>query len=226
LFYTLTFFLLSKSSMQHDFWHQRWQNQQIGFHQSKVHPFLLAHFQALGLQAGQCVFVPLCGKTLDMHWLLAQGLHVAGAELSELAVDAFFAELELSPEITQSGSLKRYRAEQVEIFQGDFFELTQHQLGAVDAIYDRAALIALPDEMRKHYVQHLMSITQMAPQLLISFEYDQSLVPGPPFSVSKAEVSTHYALHYALTELDITSMEKGLRGQYPAEETAWLLRPR
>jgi len=212
--------------MQHDFWHQRWQNQQIGFHQGEINPFLLAHFQALGLQAGQRVFVPLCGKSLDMHWLLAQGLQVIGAELSQLAVDAFFTELKLSPEITPSGPLRHYRTEQIEIFQGDFFALTQDQLGIVDAIYDRAALIALPDEMRRQYVQHLMSITHIAPQLLVSFQYDQSLVPGPPFSVSKTEVSAHYEPHYVLTELASIYLEKGMKGQYPAEETAWLLRSR
>ncbi|AKR42180.1 thiopurine S-methyltransferase [Methylophilus sp. TWE2] len=212
--------------MQHDFWHQRWQNQQIGFHQGDINPFLLAHLQALGLQAGQRVFVPLCGKSLDMHWLLAQGYQVVGAELSQLAVDAFFTELKLAPEITQSGSLRHYRTEQIEILQGDFFALTQDQLGTVDAIYDRAALIALPDEMRKQYSRHLMSITQTAPQLLISFQYDQSLVPGPPFSVSRTEVSAHYEPHYVLTERASTYQEKGMKGQYPAEETAWLLRPR
>lgn len=212
--------------MHHDFWHQRWQNQQIGFHQGEVNPFLLAHFQALGLQVGMRVFVPLCGKSLDMHWLLAQGFQVVGAELSQLAVDALFAELGLTPEITQSGALRHYRTRQIEIFQGDFFALTQNQLGTVNAIYDRAALIALPDEMRKQYCQHLMTITQTAPQLLISFHYDQSLVPGPPFSVSKAEVSAHYTPDYTITELASVSLEKGMKGQYPAEETAWLLSPR
>lgn len=212
--------------MHHDFWHQRWQNQQIGFHQGEVNPFLLAHFQALGLQVGMRVFVPLCGKSLDMHWLLAQGFQVVGAELSQMAVDALFAELGLTPEITQSGVLRHYRARQIEIFQGDFFALTQNQLGTVNAIYDRAALIALPDEMRKQYCEHLMTITQTAPQLLISFHYDQSLVPGPPFSVSKAEVSANYKSHYAITELASVSLEKGMKGQYPAEETAWLLSPR
>ncbi|HWU65955.1 MAG TPA: thiopurine S-methyltransferase [Methylophilus sp.] len=212
--------------MHHDFWHQRWQNQQIGFHQGEVNPFLLAHFQALGLQVGARVFVPLCGKSLDMHWLLAQGFQVVGVELSQLAVDALFAELGLTPEITQSGVLRCYHTRQIEIFQGDFFALTQNQLGTVNAIYDRAALIALPDEMRKQYCQHLMAITQTAPQLLISFHYDQSRVPGPPFSVSKAEVSANYKSHYAITELASVSLEKGMKGQYPAEETAWLLSPR
>jgi len=212
--------------MHHDFWHLRWQNQQIGFHLGAVNPFLLAHFHKLHLRAGQRVFVPLCGKTLDIHWLLAQGLQVIGAELSQLAVDALFAELKLTPEITPAGPLKHYRAANIEVFQGDFFALSQAQLGTVDAIYDRAALIALPDEMRAQYSQQLMTLTGIAPQLLISFEYDQSLVPGPPFSVIKQEVSAHYEAHYQCTALASVLMETGLKGQYPAEETAWLLSPR
>jgi len=209
--------------MHHDFWHQRWHNQQIGFHLNAVNPFLLAHFHALNLQAGQRILVPLCGKTLDIHWLLAQGLQVVGAELSQLAVDALFAELNLTPTVTQAGVLRHYRAANIEIFQGDFFALDPTRLGPAHAVYDRAALIALPEAMRKQYSQHLMQITNTAPQLLISFAYDQSLVPGPPFSVSKEEVSTHYQAHYQCTALASVFMETGLKGQYPAEETAWLL---
>lgn len=209
--------------MHHDFWHQRWQNQQIGFHLNEVNPFLLAHFQALKLQPGQRILVPLCGKTLDIHWLLTQGLQVVGVELSALAVDALFAELNLVPEITQAGALKHYRTAQLAVFQGDFFALDQSLLGAVDAVYDRAALIALPNEMRRQYCQHLINLTHTAPQLLISFAYDQSLVPGPPFSVSQEEVGTHYQADYQCTILGSVFMETGLKGQYPAEETAWLL---
>jgi len=209
--------------MHHDFWHQRWQNQQIGFHLNEVNPFLLAHFQALKLQPGQRILVPLCGKTLDIHWLLTQGLQVVGVELSALAVDALFAELNLVPEITQAGALKHYRTAQLAVFQGDFFALDQSLLGPVDAVYDRAALIALPNEMRRQYCQHLINLTHTAPQLLISFAYDQSLVPGPPFSVSQEEVGTHYQADYQCTILGSVFMETGLKGQYPAEETAWLL---
>lgn len=212
--------------MHHDFWHQRWQNQQIGFHLGEVNPFLLAHFQALKLQLGQRILVPLCGKTMDINWLLAQGLQVVGVELSALAVDALFAELNLVPEIKQVDALKHYRAAQLEVFQGDFFALDHALLGKIDAVYDRAALIALPNEMRRQYSQHLINLTHIAPQLLISFAYDQSLVPGPPFSVSKEEVSIHYQADYQCTVLSSVFMEKGLKGQYPAEETAWLLSPR
>ena len=212
--------------MHHDFWHQRWQHQQIGFHLHEANPFLLAHFQALKLQPSQRILVPLCGKTLDIHWLLAQGLQVVGVELSAIAVDALFAELNLVPEITQTGTLKHYRTAQLEVFQGDFFALDHVRLGKIDAVYDRAALIALPNEMRMQYCQHLINLTHTAPQLLISFAYDQSLVPGPPFSVSQEEVGTHYQADYQCTVLGSFFMETGLKGQYPAEETAWLLSPR
>ncbi len=161
-----------------------------------------------------------------MHWLLAQGLQVVGAELSQLAIDALFTELGLTPEITQLDSFRHYRAGNIEIFQGDFFALTQTQLRPVDAVYDRAALIALPGDMRGRYTAHLMQITGTAQQLLISFQYDQSLVAGPPFSVSKEEVGTHYDQNYTVTELQSIHMENGMRGLYPAEETAWLLTPR
>jgi thiopurine S-methyltransferase len=214
----------------HNFWHQRWQNQQIGFHLQSVNPLLAGHFQALALQAGQRIFIPLCGKTLDIHWLLSQGIHVVGAELNQLAVDALFAELGLLPTITQAGSLRHYhavsqQAVSIDIFQGDFFALDAALLAQVDAIYDRAALIALPAELRATYSAHLIDITHGAPQLLISFHYDQSLIAGPPFNVSADEIALHYAQAYHIRLLAEEIMPTGLKGQYPAQEKCWLLTP-
>ncbi len=211
--------------MQHDFWHTRWQNQQIGFHLDAVNPLLAAHFQALNLQAGQRVLIPLCGKTLDIHWLLLKGIHVAGAELNQLAVDSLFSELGVTPTITERGPLRHYQAEHIDIFQGDFFELDKGLLGDVDAIYDRAALIALPPEMRIRYSQHLIDLTDIAPQLLISFHYDQSLAEGPPFNVSAEEVAAHYAKAYDITLLADENLPTGLKGKFPAQEKLWFLRP-
>ncbi|HSI28792.1 MAG TPA: thiopurine S-methyltransferase [Methylophilus sp.] len=211
--------------MQHDFWHQRWQNQQIGFHLDAVNPLLAAHFQALNLEAGQRVFIPLCGKTLDIHWLLSQGIQVAGAELNQLAVDTLFAELGVTPTITEHGSLRLYHAEHIDIFQGDFFTLDKGLLGDVDAVYDRAALIALPANMRIDYSQHLINLTAGAPQLLISFHYDQSLAEGPPFNVSAEEVAAHYALTYNIHLLADEILPTGLKGKFPAQEKLWFLNP-
>lgn len=211
--------------MEHDFWHERWQNQQIGFHLKTINPLLVGQFQALSLNPGQRIFIPLCGKTLDIHWLLSQGMQVVGAELNQLAVDALFTELGLTPIITHVGNLRHYKANNLDIFQGDFFDLAQSVLGTVDAIYDRAALIALPAEMRALYSQHLTKITDHAPQLLISFHYDQSLVPGPPFNVDVSELNMLYGKAYKLTLLAEDSLPTGLKGQYPAQERIWFLEP-
>ncbi len=207
------------------FWHQRWANQHIGFHLDHVNPHLLQHFASLNLAPGCRIVLPLCGKTIDIHWLLAQGYGVTGIELSEIAVNALFDALQLTPEISQDGALKHFQAGSLDVWQGDFFDLTADQLGHVDAVYDRAALVALPAQMRVDYAGHLMQITSSAPQLLISFDYDQSQHAGPPFCVNAAELCTHYKDSYQLTLLAEVPLTGGLKGECPAQEQVWLLQP-
>ncbi len=209
--------------METDFWHQRWEKMEIGFHLSEANPLLVSHFNALSLASGSRVFVPLCGKTLDIAWLLANGYQVAGAELSEIAIQQLFDELGVQPTVTQAGNLKRYSAPDIDIFVGDIFDLSGSQLGKVDAVYDRAALVALPQAMRDRYTAHLGAMTQNAPQLLICFEYDQSLVEGPPFSISAEEVHRQYQGYYSIQLLASQNMPDGLKGKYPAKESVWLL---
>jgi thiopurine S-methyltransferase len=206
--------------MEHNFWLDRWQTNQIGFHLSDANPLLVKHFKALALPAGSRIFIPLCGKTLDITWLLSQGYRVVGAELVEMAIVQLFNELGVPPNITTVGELKRYSAHNIDIFVGDIFNITADMLGAVDATYDRAALVALPSEMRVRYTTHLKTITQHAPELLITFEYDQALVQGPPFSVNAAEVKSHYG---DATLLESNDLPNGLKGQYPAKEATWLV---
>ncbi len=210
--------------MEADFWHDKWEANQIGFHKAEANPLLITHFPALGLAKGARVFVPLCGKTLDIPWLLAQGMRVAGAELSTLAVEQLFEDMGVTPEVAEVGALKRYSAEGVDIYAGDIFDLTAAELGAIDAVYDRAALVALPDAMRARYAAHLAEITGRAQQLVICFEYDQSRMNGPPFSVSPAEVERVHGAQYSLTALHSGPMTGGLKGVVEAEETVWLLR--
>jgi thiopurine S-methyltransferase len=209
-----------------DFWHTRWENMQIGFHEGDVNRMLAAHIGALGLYPGARIFLPLCGKTRDIAWLLAQGYRVAGAELSGIAVRQLFEELGVTPEITGHGTLRAYAAPGVTVFAGDIFALTPDLLGPVDAIYDRAALVALPADMRARYTAHLMTLTATAPQLLITFEYDPAIMAGPPFSVTAAEVQTHYAPHYRITQLADLDVPGGLKGICPARELALHLAPR
>lgn len=209
--------------MHHDFWHERWQTKQIGFHLPEANPLLVKYFSSLNLPHGARVFLPLCGKTEDIPWLLSQGYQVVGAELSKIAIEELFTRLQLKPVITMLNDLHRYSAPNIDIYVGDIFKLTANQLGKVDAVYDRAALVALPEQMRKQYSAHLMAITHLAPQLLICFEYDQTILAGPPFSVTANEVKQHYAQAYTLTLLDSLEMADGLKGKYPATEQVWLL---
>lgn len=211
--------------MDHGFWHQRWEKNEIAFHEGKANQFLVEHFDALALAPGSRLFVPLCGKSLDVSWLLSKGYRVAGAELSPLAVEQLFTGLGVQPQVSRLGDVERRSAKDLDIFVGDIFALSRQMLGPVDAVYDRAALVAFPEDMRRRYAAHLMELTGRAPQLLICYEYDQRLKEGPPFSVSHEEVRRHYAAHYQLKLIANTPVPGGLKGKCPANETVWLLRP-
>lgn len=211
--------------MDASFWHERWAKNEIAFHERRANPLLVKYFDELALANGSRVFLPLCGKSLDIHWLLSKDYRVAGAELSKIAIEQLFAELGMTPAISEAGGLSRYSGKNIDIFVGDIFDLSRQILGPVDAVYDRAALVALPEEMRNRYAAHLMEMTDQAPQLLICFEYDQRLLQGPPFSVNDAEVNRHYGDHYELTLLDRVDVAGGLKGKCAARENVWLLKP-
>jgi thiopurine S-methyltransferase len=210
--------------METSFWLQKWEKNETAFHQSEANALLVKYFTELALEKGSRVFVPFCGKTLDIGWLLSKGYRVAGAELSKIAIDQLFTELGVEPEISGAGEVDRYSAEGIDIFVGDIFDLSGEMLGAVDAIYDRAALVALPEKMRNRYTAHLTEITEKAPQLLITFEYDQSLMEGPPFSISNEEVKEQYRDSYEITLVASVDVPGGLKGKCAAKENAWLLR--
>ncbi|MGV8842743.1 MAG: thiopurine S-methyltransferase [Pseudomonas sp.] len=173
--------------MSEDFWQARWSQDQIGFHLPQVNPCLLQYWPVL--PAGTRVLVPLCGKSLDLAWLAEQGLRVLGIELTQMAVEAFFSERQLQPEISTHGVFTQYRAGSIELWCGDFFALTAADVADCAALYDRAALIALPPELRERYTAHLTSILPLACQgLLITLDYDQAQMSGPPFAVTDQEV--------------------------------------
>lgn len=175
--------------MEPDFWHERWQEGRIGFHQDRPLPLLCKHWPSLELAADSQVFVPLCGKSVDMAWLAGRGHRVLGVELSELAVRQFFDERGLVPATRQSGFGMHYSAGPYELICGDAFALDDAVLADCTAVYDRAALIALPPEMRRRYAE---TPWQRLPGgcvgLLITLEYPQEQKAGPPFSVDEQEV--------------------------------------
>ncbi|MGL5795265.1 MAG: thiopurine S-methyltransferase [Waterburya sp.] len=209
--------------MDPGFWLQRWENNNIGFHKSEANPMLVKYFGELSLLKSSRVFLPLCGKTLDIPWLLSEGYRVAGAELSEIAVEQLFDELGVEPKISRIGAVSLYSAKDIDIFVGNIFDVSSTILGSVDAIYDRAALIALPEQIRNRYTAHLTEITGKAPQLLITCVYYQNLMEGPPFSVSNEEVNRHYSDIYDLSLIESTDIVGGLKGKCATKENVWLL---
>jgi thiopurine S-methyltransferase len=177
--------------MEADFWRGRWREGQIGFHEGKPNAYLVAHGSRL---AGHSrVLVPLCGKAEDLAELAAHGHDVIGVELVEDAVKQFFAEHGVEPEVSACEDFAVYRAPlmaaSVTIYAGDYFATTASLVGRINAVYDRAALVELPREMRARYVEHTRAIAPGArTTLLVSLEYDPDAMPGPPFSVDEAEV--------------------------------------
>lgn len=208
--------------MERDFWLSRWEANNIPFHESETNPLLSKYFKELSLPKDSRIFIPLCGKTLDIAWLLSNGYRVAGAELVEMAIQQLFQELGVEPKISKLGKLILYSGPGIDIFVGDIFDLSKEFLGPVNAVYDRAALVALPQETRIRYSAHLTQITNKAPQLLITFEYDQTKMAGPPFSISTEEVNIHYKNTYTLTNLLSQEMLGGLKG-HSAKENVWKL---
>lgn len=209
--------------MEATFWQDKWNNNDIAFHERKANPMLVNNIEKLHLNPGARIFIPLCGKTIDIAWLLSKGYKVAGCELVEIAIEQLFEELNIKPDISSTGSMKIYKGNNIEIFVGDIFGLDKPMLGNIDAIYDRAALVALPFEMRQRYTKHIANISGCAPQLLIVFQYDQQLSAPPPFSISGKELENHYGGLYNIINIKAIPVLGRLKGKCPAMENAWLL---
>jgi thiopurine S-methyltransferase len=189
--------------MHHDFWHERWQAGQIGFHQSAVHPLLARWWPRLGLPNEARVYVPLCGKSLDMVWLADRGHTVVGSELSPIAIRDFFAGRSLEPTQTDEAGFRHHAAWPFEIIEGDALALTPALLGPVAAAYDRAALVALPPDLRRHYAESLARLLPGgAKALLIAFEYPQEMKGGPPFSVEAAEIRDLFEPEFRVEQVE------------------------
>ncbi len=189
--------------MDATFWLDRWARKQIGFHQPHVSSYLERWWPRVHAPSPARVLVPLCGKTLDIVWLRAQGHHVVGVELAPQAISEFFAEHELTPHITRQAPFERWDAPGVTLLCGDFFELTPADVPDIDVVFDRAALIALPAHMRGRYVEHLRKLT--TPQtmtLLIGVTYAQHEMNGPPFSVPAAEIETLFGASHDIELLE------------------------
>jgi len=215
-----------------EFWLNRWHLGEIGFHEDGVNPYLERFWPRTGWSKGVSVFVPLCGKSRDMIWLAAHGHPVIGVEFSAKAVADFFQENHLEAEPVGSGSHAIWRSENVTLYCGDFFELSAESLVSIQGVYDRAALIALPEALRLKYVQHLHKILpSSAVILLVVLEYPVEQMTGPPFAVFEQEIHALYGECYQITmlhELEVIERMTHLkaRGISSLVEKVYLLQPR
>ena len=218
--------------MEPDYWIEGWQQGRKGFDQADPHRWLAEYWPALQVADDSTVFVPLCGKSVDMVWLAEQGHSIIGVEVSEIAVDEFFAMVELSPEIEEIGPLALYRAGPYELWRGDLFELPAAVFDRVDVVYDRANIVALPPDIRRRYAQVLtMQLRAEVPWFLVSFTYDQNEMDGPPHSVPLTEIDTLFGEEFEIDTLaDESVIERAAamqeRGLTQMRETLSLLRRR
>ena len=221
--------------MDSKFWQQRWQDGRIGFHKSDVNPQLTEYFSELAVPISGQVLVPLCGKSVDMVWLAHAGYDVVGVELVETAVQAFFVEQKVIPTITEFKSatvnaiLKRYQGQlagqTITLWAADIFALSATDIGEINAVYDRAALIALPATMRADYSAQIVKLSNHAPQLLITLNYDQSKKDGPPFSISQQQLQQYYDADYKIIALENQSSTLNSASELAVTEQIWLLNP-
>ena len=215
--------------MKKDFWLERWEQKEIGFHQDSFNPYLSQYWPELHAAPDSQVFVPLCGKSSDLLWLHEQDQRILGVELSNIAVQAFYEENGYIPQHDALKKFDRYMANGISILCGDFFDLNKDDLAGVSAVYDRASLVALPPDMRQRYARHLTSILSSGTKiLLITFDYPQMEMQGPPFSVTTDEVEALYREHAnvnLLAQLDVLSTNPHFqaRGLSTLRENIFLL---
>lgn len=216
--------------MNPEFWMKRWHDGATGFHMTRVTPLLAKHWPTVGLEPSARVLVPLCGKSLDMVWLAGQGHSVLGVELVPAAVEQFFDEQRLEPAIHESPAGRHYVAGPIEIICGDIFGLDAGTLAACTGVYDRGALVALPADMRRRYARHVYGGLACGYRgLVLTLEYEQSLMEGPPFSIPAAEMHALFAERAQVSELgrlDIIDKETQFaeRGLNRLDSVTWMLR--
>lgn len=189
------------TGMQSSFWEQRWAAGRIGFHRPDPHPLLLEHGATLA--SASRIYVPLCGKSVDLVHLRRAGHTVFGTEVVPLAIAQFFAELGETPVTTAVSPFRRHEAAGITILEGDALALQPTHLGGpVDAAYDRGSLVAVAPVTRQALADSICGVLRPGGRiLLITLTYDQTKADGPPWSVSDSEVRRLFAGHGAITLL-------------------------
>ncbi len=185
--------------MELSYWESRWRKGKTGFHMPDGYSGLRTHWNLLNLGDKPVVLVPLCGKTRDLVQLESFGASVVGVEISKKAVLEFFSETNRSYETDSFAEFSIYRSKNIALWQGDFFKFPEKKHPDIDLIYDKAALVALPPDMRKRYSKKILGLCSNGTSILLHhFIYPQQQMPGPPFSVSEAEVRELFGAHFEI----------------------------
>jgi thiopurine S-methyltransferase len=185
--------------MEISYWKSRWQKNNIGWHQEHPYPPLPQFWPSLALAEGATVLVPLCGKSKDLNWLAEQGYHVIGVEASGTALEQFTDASRQSFSRTSSHGYPLFQSSFIELWEGNFLTFPDGAVDTIDAIYDKAALVALPPDKREQYVDRVLQLCHTGTQLLLqTFEYNQSEMAGPPFSVPYKEIQRHFEQHFQI----------------------------
>lgn len=175
-------------------WKERWETNQIGWHSSDVNQNLKNHATVLFEKSTTpAIAVPLCGKSLDMAWLAKQNAKVTGIELVQKAIEDFFAEQSLCATQSKKEDTPCYHCDRIEILHSDIFELPKTLEGSFDAIYDRAAFVALPLELKQQYADLCLSLLKPDGSiLLITYDAPIPETQGPPFPVKDGVIPRLY----------------------------------
>jgi thiopurine S-methyltransferase len=189
------------NEMEKEYWLNKWLSEDIAFHEQNINPDLIAYVNTLNLHRGDNILVPLCGKTKDMLWLANEGLHIIGVELSPIACNDFFAEIHVTPQIIEQPKFIRYKYNNIELLCGDFFDLASTDLPTIHAVYDCKALIALPQEVRKKYVEHVVRCSSSKIKILLLTRETNCQITPPPYPIDNTEVSLLYHCYFEVQQL-------------------------
>ncbi|MGF1670482.1 MAG: thiopurine S-methyltransferase [Balneolaceae bacterium] len=188
--------------MEISFWENKWRQGQIGFHMEDGYEPLKKYWDKLDLPKQSTVFVPFCGKSVDLVWLAGNGASVLGIEVIEQAVQEFFHEQHIAPNIQKSGDFTIYKSGPIQIIHGNFFHITKSSFPDIDVIYDKGGLVAVPEEKQTEYVDHLLNLANPHTKILLHhFEYPQNEMSGPPFSVPLSRIKELFGDGYSIRTL-------------------------
>lgn len=145
------------------------------------------------------VFVPLCGKSLDLIYLSEQGHEVIGLEYSKIAVNDFFEEnnLAYNKEQCEGSPFVKYAAKDknITIYQGDLFDFSQEVCGSgsIDAVWDRGSFVAINVSSRDKYVELMSSLVKPSGRILMEIvKYHDPDYYGPPRIILEQDLKSYF----------------------------------